>query len=169
MDIEGDELSQKWHEWPTSSRGFKYNLWTNERVQLRTLLQSGGDGTRHKWTISSTLLSCRTLMWYYGRSVYHPLVSAPSCSYQAWLRIIISDFPWIHPIFDIPHGMKGLDWTHVLLSLPIKDYTLRSGFFIPSELSDSYFAIVINNCGVFTQIGRTPNMTSIPFKVETTP
>lgn len=63
----------------------------------------------------------------------------------------------------------GGNRTRVLLSLPIKDYMLRSGFFTPSELFGFYFAIVTNNCGVFTQIGRTPNMTSIPFKVETTP
>ena len=56
-------------------------------------VQGGDGGIRHKWTISSSFSRCRTLMWYYGRSVYHPLVSAPSCSYQAWLRIIPKDFP----------------------------------------------------------------------------
>lgn len=68
----------------------------------------------------------------------------------------------------LPGGDGGIR-THVLLSLPIKDYMLRTKFFTPSELFGFYFAIVTNNCGVFTQIGRTPNITSIPFKIETTP
>ena len=53
--------------------------------------------------------------------------------------------------------------THVLFVPTIKDYTFRLRFFIPSKIFGSYFAIGTNNCGVFTQIGRTLNETSIPF------
>lgn len=38
----------------------------------------------------------------------------------------------------LPGGDGGIR-THVLLSLPIKDYMLRSGFVVPSEIFDSFF------------------------------
>ena len=49
---------------------------------------SGGSGNRHFLDYLIIFSDVGRSWWYYDRSVYHPLVSAPSSSYEAWLRIV---------------------------------------------------------------------------------